>query len=96
MIQTTLAIVVGVVTGVSAIGLGGYKLYRECNNPIQQEIVINNATHTPPSPVIDRVIKDVVKHHLEHVDNDPDTEIDIHINIHSPKERDSNGSKQDN
>lgn len=94
----TIAIVVGVVTGVGAIGGAGYKLYRECNRP-QQEITINNETHTPPSPMLDRVIKDAVKHHLEHIDNDSDTEIDIHINIHSPtnhKERDSNGNSSNN
>ncbi len=78
----TIAIIVGVVTGAGAIGGAGYKLYRECYHRPQQEITINNQSHTPPSPMLDRVIKDAVKHHLENYDSDSDTEIKINIHTH--------------
>jgi hypothetical protein len=42
--------------------------------------------------MLDRVIKDAVKHHLDGCDSDEDTEIEIKIHVHH-KERDSNGSK---
>jgi uncharacterized membrane protein YebE (DUF533 family) len=89
----TIAIVIGVATGLGAIGGFGYKLYNECYRPQQaQEIHVNTEASTPPSPMLDRVIKDAVKHHLDGCDSDEDTEIEIKIHVHH-KERDSNGSK---
>ncbi len=91
----TIAIVVGVITGVAGITGATYKCYQEMQNrPQQQEIIIHEPDRImrevpptpPPSPVIDRIIKQAVKKHMDQVDSDgSDTEIDIRIHIHTPK-----------
>jgi len=88
----TVAIVVAVVTGVGAITGAGYKCYQETRNRPEHQIFIEQQVPpTPPSsPVLDAIIKDAVKHHMEQYDSDTDTEIDIKIHIqshnHEPKD----------
>lgn len=88
----TIAIVIGVITGVAGITGATYKCYRDIRNPLQ-EIVIHEPDRIrevpatpPPSPVFDKI----VKHHMEQRDSDgSDTEIDIkiHIQSHNHEER---------
>lgn len=84
----TIAIIVGVITGLGAITGTGYKCYRDIRNRNrpEQEVVIQEVkvpTTPPPSPVLDKIVKQAVKHHMEQYDSDTDTDIDIHINIHT-------------
>lgn len=85
----TIAIIVGVITGISAITGGGYKCYRDMRNRNrpEQEIVVHEIqipVTPPPSPVLDKIVKQAMKHHMDQRDSDgSDTEIDIHINIHT-------------
>lgn len=87
----TIAIILGVVTGVGAITGAGYKCYQEMRNRPEQQIVIEQQVPAtpPPSPVLDKIVKQAVKHHLEQYDSDTDTEIDIkiHIQTHNHEER---------
>lgn len=94
----TIAIIVGVITGIGAITGGGYKCYRDVRNRNrpEQEIVVHEVqtpVTPPPSPILDKIVKQAVKHHLEQYDSDTDTEIDIkiHIQTHNKEERDYNG-----
>lgn len=92
--NSLIAIIVAVTTGVTT---GAYGLYKHFQNqqPAQEQHqnVQQIIQHHQDSPVLDRAIKDAIKHHLDHHDHNDgsDTEIDIKISIHTD-ERNSNGS----
>lgn len=96
----TIAIIVGVITGISAITGGGYKCYRDIRNRNrpEQEIAVHEiqtSVTPPPSPVLDKIVKQAMKHHMGQYDSDTDTEIDIHINIHTSNHDENLGKLKD-
>lgn len=100
----TIAIVVGVITGLAGITGASYKLYRDIQNRQEpHEVVIRQPENicpgkqTPPSPLLDKIVKKTIKRHMDQRDSDgSDTEIDINIRIqtHNNEEKDIKTKKR--
>lgn len=94
----TIAIVVGVVTGALAITGGAYKCYNELQNrpdrqQQRQNVVVQQRQATPPSPLLDKTIKQAIKQHIDQRNSDEtDIDIKIHIETHQIQEKSNTDS----